>query len=451
MILDAGAFGLWSAVVKRAFRAVFVRPSPGEALRSIASTLRDREAAAYIHVPFCTGTCTFCPYVRYPLARSEVERIIGKYVDALIREMRLYSGIVKELGLRVVDIHAGGGTPSLVPPRLWRRILEEASSLLGAEPRAAIEANPEDLRDEGRAYSLVDSGIDEVSLGVQSFDARILRTLGRRHGPEDAVRAVENLRGAGCRYINIDLMYMVPGQSPYDWARDLEAAAGLDVDEVTCYPTLVARHSRGYELMRRGIIPQQPDGKAFREMVYLCEDVLPARGFRGVEIYGYSRVEGWKYFTVNYEMEGPLLGLGCGAMGFTGGYEYQNTCFVDEYVEAVSRGRLPIAGSRGVDRVERAIRYVVCRLFVCRELDKGGFESRFGESFDELVGRTGFGRALRLLRFLGVISERGGRLRLTKKGLFTAHKICWAFVLNVPCRIAEEFMREPWPERVVVP
>ena len=450
MILDRDAFGLWSFLAKRVFRAVFTATSSEECAKAIRETLSEREVAMYIHIPFCTGTCVFCPYPRIAVPRSELDRVLDKYFSALITEVKLYGKLLRDLGLRVVDIHAGGGTPSLVPGRLWRLLLEAISEEFEAEPRIAIEANPEDLSAEPKAFDLVDSGVEEVSLGVQSLNPRILKVLGRRHSVEDSIKAIENLRRAGCRYLNIDLMYMVPGQTLGDWVRDLEEASSLDVDEITCYPTLVARHSIGYRLIREGKLPPQPSERDFESMIYACEDTLPKRGYRGVEIYGYSRLE-WKYATVNYEMEGPLLAFGAGAVGFTGGFEYVNTHFVEEYVEALKSGRLPIAGARRVRSFERWVRYATCRLFVCRSLDRESFERKFGIEFDEAMRKSGFAAFLKLLKALKRVEDDGRRLYLTRRGLLTAHKVCWAFVLNVPCRIVEEFSREPWPPRVEIP
>ena len=164
----------------------------------------------------------------------------------------MYSKITKDLDLKIIDIHAGGGTPSLVPGKYWKILLEKISELFNTEPRIAIEANPEDLKDETYTFNLIDSGVNEVSLGIQSFNPKMLRILGRRHNVEDSIKAIENLRNAVCKYINIDLMYMIPGQTLEEWIKDLEIDSQQDVDEITCYPTLVTSYSIGYKLIKRG-------------------------------------------------------------------------------------------------------------------------------------------------------------------------------------------------------
>jgi len=426
-------------------------PKDDEARKTIRRTLTENSIAIYIHIPFCTGNCLFCPYVRTLISKDEKDRIIEKYVNALIKEITLYSGIVEDLELKVAEVHAGGGTPSLIPGKYWKVILEKLAELFDLEQRIAIEANPEDLKDEAYTFDLVDSGVLEVSLGVQSFNRKTLKTLGRRHDAKDSVKAIENLRAAGCKHINIDLMYMVPGETLEEWINDLETASQQDVDEITCYPTVIVPYSIGYKAIVNGLLPEQPSKRVFKKMIYAYEDILPNRGFKGVEIYGYSREGRWKYVTVNYEMEGPLLGFGCGATGFTGRYEYQNVCSVSDYISVVLNNKLPIAGARRVSLAERAIRYAVCRLFICRILNKRDFKEKFNKSFNDLINRTGFGKVLHLLKIIGNVKEDSERIVLTRKGLFTAHNICWAFVLNVPCRIVEEYTKTPWPKKVSIP
>jgi oxygen-independent coproporphyrinogen-3 oxidase len=268
---------------------------------------------------------------------------------------------------------------------------------------------------------------------------------------QDSIKAVENVRKAGVRHVNIDLMYMIPGQTINEWVSDLEHAASLDVDEITCYPTLIVEYSLGYRMIKEGKLPEQPEANEFKKMMYACEDILPERGYRGLEIYGYSRVGDWKYVTVNYEMEGPLIAFGAGAMGFTGEYEYQNICYPEQYGKQVSAGKLPIAFSRDVSPSERAVRYITCRLFICRVLDKGEFRRKVGEEFGKIIEDTGFKWPLRMLKISRDVVEDRKEVKLTRKGLFTAHKICWSFVLNVPCRMVEKCLTKPCPEVVTIP
>jgi len=410
--------------------------------------LTEREVAVYIHFPFCKSICRFCPYVKILWN----PKIVPKYIEALKTEIKACGELLKDLGLKIVDIHMGGGTPSLLNGQQFKEIMDALVESFDLEREVlAIEANPNDLADESKIYGFLEAGVEEVSLGVQSFDALMLRKLGRHHTVEDSLESIELLRDAGLDYLNIDLMYMIPSQTLDNWLMDLNMAAEQDVDEITCYPTLITPQCPGYRALKKGDIEQQPDKATFKRMIKATYKVLEPAGYESIEIYGFSRREGWKYATVNYEMEGPLLSFGCGAMGFTGGYEYVNTCSVREYVRALAKGKLPIAGARGVSIEERAVRYTACRLFVCKELNLKEFKDKFGEEFGHLISRTDLGKALYLLMLRGIVKKEGERLKLTDKGLLTAHMQCWSFVLNVPCRIAEEYSRTPWPLAVTIP
>lgn len=449
VILDGNSFGIWSFIAQRAFKTVFKSlnlPLDRDFVKNLKG-LKDREIGIYMHIPFCTGRCIFCPYVKYVFDR----RLVQKYVKALKTEIRSYGEILKDAKIRVVDIHAGGGTPSLLDPKDYREIIETLNENFDITKGASfgVEASPEDITGE-KASCFADAGIEELSIGVQSFFHNNLKLLGRRHSVEDSLEAIENAGNVGFKLINIDMMYMLPGQRLDEWTYDIKMAAQQDVDEVTIYPTLIAPYVPAYEMLKQGRIKPQPNKKAFKQMLYKACEVLKEEGYNPVEIYGFSKSKE-KYATVNLEMEGPLLGLGAGAMGFIGQYEYLNTCSVREYIRSISKKKKPIAGIRELKKVEHAIRWAVCELFICQSLNLNEFEAKFGKKFEEIIGKTGFGKALRILKFLGTIKSHGNNIELTEKGIFTANQLCWAFVLNVPCRISEELLKTPWPIEVQIP
>jgi oxygen-independent coproporphyrinogen-3 oxidase len=172
--------------------------------------------------------------VRFPLGRDG--KILSKYVEGLKAEIKAYGQLLSDLDLRVIDVHAGGGTPSLLSGQQWKEILEALTQYFHAEPRIAIEANPDDIANEKHTFDLIEHGVNEVSLGVQSFNPSKLKSLGRIHGAEESLASIRNLRAAGVEYINADMMYMVPNESIDDWKVDLEKISDQDVDEITGYP-----------------------------------------------------------------------------------------------------------------------------------------------------------------------------------------------------------------------
>jgi oxygen-independent coproporphyrinogen-3 oxidase len=350
----------------------------------------------------------------------------------------------------VVSIHAGGGTPSLLNPSQYREILDTIKQYFEVDIKArfGMEANPQDITDQGKASGFVEAGIKELSIGVQSFHRRNLKMLGRTHSVEDSLKAIENARKARFKFINIDLMYMLPEQTIEDWIQDLEISAEQNVDEITTYPLLITHYTPMYKRLKNGSLAPQPNKRTFKRMFYTTFDVLEGAGYKPLEIYGFSKTNK-KYATVNLEMEGPLLGFGCGAAGFTGSYEYQNTCSVREYIHSILDGNLPIAGERNVEVEECIIRWIASRLFVGKGFELSDFEAEFGGEFSLKIG--GFGKVLKILKFLRTIRANGKRIELTERGLFTSNLLTWSFVLNVPCKLVERYSETPWPIKVVIP
>jgi oxygen-independent coproporphyrinogen-3 oxidase len=327
--------------------------------RLLSETLPEgSDVSIYIHFPFCKSLCPACPYVRYLYEKNLVER----YVEALKAEISLYGKLLEGRKLKVSDAHVGGGTPSLLSTSLYRELLEVLNSFfdLRSDLDYGIEVNPNDVN-EDYLFKLRDAGINKLNIGVQSFKDSGLKLLGRIHSSKDNVKAIEDALKVDFKLVNIDLMYFLPNQGVREWIDDVERAAESGVAQVTLYPLLIVRYRPMYRLMKEGKVPEQPRKKLFSLMYGEAVRALKGRGFRPVRYYSFSRT-GREYSTVEREMVGPLIAFGSGAMGFTGGCEYVNTCFPVEYVRAVVDGRLPIAGMRVVSVEERAVRYVQERL-----------------------------------------------------------------------------------------
>jgi oxygen-independent coproporphyrinogen-3 oxidase len=177
----------------------------------------------YVHMPWCVRKCPYCDFNSYTLRDTLPEM---QYVASLDRDLQSQAEDVS--GRPIVSIFFGGGTPSLFPPEAIGRVLQSARRHLEIAPDCEItlEANPGTV-ERGRFAGYRDAGINRVSLGAQSFDARQLETLGRIHSPAETVRAAEELHAAGLSNFNLDLMYALPGQDAAGAARDVEEALAL--------------------------------------------------------------------------------------------------------------------------------------------------------------------------------------------------------------------------------
>lgn len=450
-VLDSGKLRVhW--LLRRRPRARLLRVADGGShLEVVRGSTRGRSVGIYVHVPYCRSICTFCPYFRQVLRdRGELEG----YLSSLLKELELYGRALEGLSLEVVEVHVGGGTPSLVPPRFYGDLLAKLSEFFRIRCGVGIEANPEDLRDPEYVGELYSRGVDEVSIGVQSFDRRVLKVLGRKHPPEDGEAAVRNCLGAGFRWVNVDLMFLAPSIRGYvemgldeklrAFRGDLERSVELGAHQVTFYATVVPRSSPGYRLAELGRLQQEVE--AVDLFVEEALEFVESSGLHLTRVYSASR-RPYEYATVNLEMVGPLIGLGAGAWGNTGYYQYVNVHSIAAYVELLREGRSPAAYARKLDEGSIAWRVLFDQLSsaVVREEVFSSLDLRL-----PLVARA----LLKLMELSGLVERVGGGYRLTRRGVIEVYKSVMNYVLELPVRVTEVLAelgkQGRYPQEVVV-
>ena len=265
--------------------------------------------ALYVHIPWCVRKCPYCDFNSHERAGALPELA---YIDRLMRDLE--ESLPWVWGRRASSVFIGGGTPSLFSPASIDRLLSGLRARLPLDPEAEItlEANPGTVEAE-RFRGFREAGVNRISLGVQSFDARMLQRLGRIHGGEEAARAV----GAALSSfgnVNIDLMYGLPGQTP-DMARaDLERAVAYGVPHISAYQLTIEPNT---VFWRRP--PVLPEHDASAEMQAGAEALLAQAGYEHYETSAFSksdrRSDRRSQHNLNYWRFGDYLGLGAGAHG----------------------------------------------------------------------------------------------------------------------------------------
>jgi len=262
--------------------------------------------ALYVHFPWCVRKCPYCDFNSYALKEPLPEEA---YLGALLRDLEHQaSGLC---GRPLASIFFGGGTPSLFSPRAIARLLESVRGLFESAPdlEITLEANPGTI-ERGRFAEYRAAGVNRVSLGAQSFDARRLEILGRIHAPADTARAAEELHAAGLDNFNLDLMYGLPEQDVAGALADLEQALAL-----------VPAHLSHYQLtVEPGTVfaahpPRLPGEELAFEMLAVCQARLAAAGFERYETSAYAPAGRQCRHNRNYWLFGDYLGVGAGAHG----------------------------------------------------------------------------------------------------------------------------------------
>lgn len=296
----------------------------------------------YVHIPFCARRCVYCDFSI--AVRAKVPAI--EYVRCLRAELATRHA---ESGFDLASIYLGGGTPSRLPSsdiaRLLAMLLQRASTGDGVE--ITIEANPDDVTaDAARDWKA--SGINRVSLGVQSFDQHVLSWMHRTHTAGQSERAVAILRDAGIRNISIDLIFALPPELGRSWADDLDRALALDVPHLSIYGLTVETRTPLGRWVARNQVLEAPEELFEREFL-VAASLLSAAGYDHYEVSNYALPGYRSVHNSGYWLRRPYAGLGPSAHEFDGLNRRWMVSAYADWVERLSSGRTVIAGEERLD------------------------------------------------------------------------------------------------------
>jgi putative oxygen-independent coproporphyrinogen III oxidase len=261
--------------------------------------------ALYVHIPWCVRKCPYCDFNSHERtgALPEVE-----YVEKLFDDLE--NLLPSVWGRRLTSVFIGGGTPSLFAPESIDRLLSGVRARLPLEPDAEVtlEANPGAV-EAARFKGFRAAGVNRISIGVQSFDERMLQALGRIHGGAEARRAVEAALGSFDN-VNLDLMYGLPGQTAAMARADLEQAIASGVPHVSAYQLTIEPNTAFWSKP-----PRLPEHDLCADMQLAAEALLDSAGYECYEISAFAKPGRRSRHNLNYWQFGDYLGIGAGAHG----------------------------------------------------------------------------------------------------------------------------------------
>jgi len=260
----------------------------------------------YIHLPWCEKKCPYCDFNSHEIKSiPEME-----YVTALLNDLEQDLPLI--WGRSVETIFIGGGTPSLFSGEAIDHLFSGLRALLNFAPAIEItmESNPGSAETD-RYSAYIASGVNRLSIGIQSFDNQHLRALGRVHDADQAFLAVDKARLAGFDNINLDLMYGLPGQSLDQACRDLSRAIKLAPAHISHYQLTIEANT----LFHHRPPAAMPDDDLAWEQQIACQNMLRENGYRQYEISAYSTRGQASQHNLNYWQFGDYLGIGAGAHG----------------------------------------------------------------------------------------------------------------------------------------
>lgn len=294
----------------------------------------------YIHVPFCFHKCHYCDF--YSLVDTRDRQ--APFTDRLLTELTALSPYAS--GQPLETIFVGGGTPSLLRPELWSRILAglrnsfDLSRIASGNGEFTVECNPETVTDE--LMSLLRSGgVNRVSFGAQSFNTQHLKTLERWHDPDNVPRALDTARRAGIPRQSLDLIFAIPGQTLDDWSRDLHTALALGTDHLSCYSLTYEPNTAMTARLKRGEF-SAADEDLEVDMQRLALETLRSRGLERYEVSNFARPGFECRHNLEYWRQSQWLAAGPSASAHIAGHRWKNAPRLDDYLTISDGGFAPI-------------------------------------------------------------------------------------------------------------
>jgi oxygen-independent coproporphyrinogen III oxidase len=371
----------------------------------------------YLHIPFCHTRCYYCDFNTY----AGILALREPYVKALLTEISL-AGLLaqpEDGGLRRArTIFFGGGTPSLLSVKQIERLLRACRGAFAVDEDAEItlEANPGTLSRE-QLKGLRAAGVNRLSLGSQSFDAELLKTLGRIHSPEQITQALDNARAAGFTSINLDFMFGLPGQTMDHWRETLDQALSLRPEHLSLYSLIIEEGTPFYTWTHEGrITPADEDLCA--DMYEYADERLQEAGYENYEISNWALPGHQSRHNLTYWQNLPYLGMGAGAHSSFGGRRFSNVLDPEEYMRKLKAKQRPEAESEWVGRAQEMSETAFLALRTAAGLHLPTFEQRFGEPFAQFVGNR-----LRIVEEAGLLEQEQDWLRLSKRGRLLGNEV----------------------------
>ncbi len=371
----------------------------------------------YIHIPFCRQKCFYCDFPSY----AGMEQYEDAYIRALGKEVRARG---KHYGGCEVDtVFFGGGTPSLLSAEALPAILAAVREVFRVADDAEIttEANPGTVTLD-KLIGWRKAGVNRISFGVQAFQDKLLRTIGRIHTADDAEEAVRLARQAGFDNINVDLIYGLPGQTVDDFAYGLARASELGIEHLSVYGLSVEEGTVLARFLDEGrmALPTEDEDAAMYDRI---EDYLAQKGYARYEISNYAKDGHVCRHNLKYWQSEDYLGLGAAAHSFLGGKRRTNERGVEEYIRRMTEEGTAVVSLEEESAEELRGDYIFLALRTAAGLDREDFRKRFGEEFLSIYKET-----IEELMRDGLIEVTASHIRLTKRGMKYGNQVFCRFV-----------------------
>ncbi len=371
----------------------------------------------YIHIPFCESKCYYCDFLSFRASEDNKK----KYVDYLIREIELYQN--KYDNYVVDSIFIGGGTPSAIKGEDIYKILEKTSEVfrLAQDVEISIETNPNSIKKENlNIYR--QAGINRISMGLQSMNNEILRTIGRTHTKEVFLDSYKLVRDYGFNNVNIDLMFNLPQQEDIYLKESLEEVILLEPEHISLYSLILEKGTKLYKEYKMGNY-KLADENAERNMYYNSIALLEKNAYQHYEISNFCKRGKESRHNLKYWRLEPYLGLGLGAHSNMDRKRFSNVTRLEEYYKLIENDECPIENIEKINKEEEIFEYIIMNLRLTEGINFKGFVDRFKVDIRDL-----FLEEIEKNKKRNLLEEKSGYIRFTDKGRDLSNQVYLDFM-----------------------
>lgn len=384
---------------------------------------KEKELELYIHIPFCVQKCLYCDFLSMPVD----EAVRRHYVHKLIEEIKEKAGNYS--GYSVSSIFLGGGTPSILYGTQITEMMEALQKHFYIEKNAeiTIECNPGTLTEQKlSAYKI--SGINRISMGLQSAKNQELKKLGRIHSFEEFLHNYDLVRKMGFDNVNVDIMSALPGQRVLDWKYTLKEILKLRPEHISAYSLIIEEGTPFYQKYAMDEQRREegeeplflPSEEIERAMYQLTGEMLLEKGYERYEISNYAKKGKECRHNIGYWTRKNYLGLGLGSASLVENVRFSNTSDLKEYLE----GNFEPQDKEILERKEQMEEFA----FLGLRMMKGISRSRFAELFGVEIEAV-YGEVIRKMKAQGLMKQQAGNIFLTEEGISVSNYIMSEFLL----------------------
>ncbi|MDT2737024.1 radical SAM family heme chaperone HemW [Enterococcus pseudoavium] len=377
-----------------------------------------QSTSAYVHIPFCEHICYYCDFNKVFLEGQPVD----EYIEALLKEAKL--ALLEHPVDKMETLYVGGGTPTSLNAAQLERLLSGLREILPYQNgEFTVEANPGDLTADKLAV-MKNFGVNRLSMGVQTFDDRLLKKIGRKHTAQDVYDTIRLLEEKDFQNVTIDLIYALPGQTLESFRDTVTRALALDLPHYALYSLILENQTMFMNWVRRGKM-QLPEQELEAQMYAETIDAMEKAGRKQYEISNFAKPGFESQHNLVYWNNQNYFGLGAGASGYLDNRRYKNRGPIQHYLKALKEERLPLLEEEFLSQAEQIEEEMFLGLRKIVGVNKAEFEARFGQSLSVV-----YGQVIQQLKTRGLITETDSRVALTREGLFRGNDVFAEFLLN---------------------